>query len=127
MNTEAKGSYIAPPSAGGLYLAGPMSDIVDEQGIPNCNYPAFHEAASDLRGRGFYVVSPAELHADFETNPKPYGDYLRAGLIALLGTAAVVVLPGWEQSNGARLEVTVARALGMLVWEYEPHYEAVVS
>jgi len=106
---------------GGLYLAGPMS------GIPNHNYPAFNAAAFDLRGRGFHVVSPAELHADFETNPKPYEDYLRADLIALLGTAAVVVLPGWEQSNGARLEVTVARALGMLVWEYEPQHEDVAS
>jgi len=106
---------------GGLYLAGPMS------ALPKNNYPAFHAAASDLRARGFHVVSPAELHADFEANPKSYEDYLRADLIALLGTAAVVALPGWEQSNGARLEVTVARALGMLVWEYDPHYEAVVS
>lgn len=117
----AKGSYIAHPSTGGLYLAGPMSTL------PNRNYPAFHAAATDLRGRGFHVVSPAELHADFETNPKSYEDYLRADLRALLGTTAVVVLPGWEQSNGARLEVTVARALGMLVWEYEPQHTEAAS
>jgi len=104
-----------------IYLAGKMS------GEPAHNYPAFHAAASDLRARGFHVVSPAELHADFETNPKSYENYLRADLIALLGTAAVVALPGWGQSNGARLEVTVARALGMLVWEYEPQHEDVAS
>jgi len=55
------------------------------------------------------------------------GNPRRADLIALLGTAAVVVLPGWEQSNGARLEVTVARALGMLIWEYEPQHTEAAS
>ncbi len=107
-----------------LYIAGPMTGITDEHGNPTHNYSAFHAAAADLRARGHTVVNPAELHTDVETNPQAWNDYMRADLRALLGTDAVVVLRGWEHSKGARLEVVIARALGMLVWEYEPHIEA---
>jgi len=99
----------------GLYLAGPMTGITDEQGNPTHNYPAFHAAAADLRSRGHTVVNPAELHPDTETNPRTWEDYMRADIRALLGTDAVVVIPGWEHSKGARLEVVIAKALGMLV------------
>lgn len=37
------------------YLAGPMSNI------PQFNFPAFDDAAADLRARGWDIVSPAEL------------------------------------------------------------------
>lgn len=107
-----------------LYLAGPMTGITNEHGNPTHNYPVFHAAAADLRARGHTVVSPAELHPDAVTNPQTWEHYMRADIRALLGTDAVVVLPGWEHSKGARLEVTIARALGMLVWEYEPRTEA---
>ena len=36
-----------------IYVAGPMS------GLPAFNFPAFHEAAADLRACGFDVVNPA--------------------------------------------------------------------
>jgi len=106
-----------------LYLAGPMTGITDKHGNSTHNYPAFHAAAADLRARGHTVVSPAELHPHAVTNPQTWEDYMRADLRALLGTDAVVVLPGWEHSKGARLEVTIAKTLGMLVWEYEPRTE----
>ena len=88
-----------------LYIAGPMSRL------PEFNYPAFHEAAARLREAGFQVVNPADGH-DI-TKPLPAYDVMLAGALRKsLDCDAVAVLPGWEDSHGARLEVHVAEALG---------------
>jgi hypothetical protein len=106
-----------------VYLGGPMT------GIPQFNFPAFDAAATDLRERGFDVLSPAELDdpvtlaaalaspdgapGSGSTNGETWGDFLARDvkLIADGDLDAVVVLPGWERSRGARLETFVACAL----------------
>jgi len=106
-----------------VYLAGPMT------GIKGFNIPAFDAMALRLRKAGFEVVSPAELDnptirsislgsadgaiATLETHGATWGDFLARDieLIADDGIEAVVVLPGWEKSRGARLETFVANAL----------------
>lgn len=86
-----------------LALVGPMT------GLPDYNYPAFHAAADRLRAVGFAVVSPA-VHDDWS---QPWDFYLRHSLRGLLDCDAVATLPGWQQSRGATLELTVADVLGM--------------
>lgn len=115
-----------------VYVAGPMT------GIPQFNFPAFEAVATDLRARGFEVVSPAELDdpesraaalASEDGDPAAYnsvtgetwGDLLARDvkLIADGGIEAIVVLPGWESSRGARLETFVANVLcGLPVYRY---------
>ncbi|MBS3954065.1 MAG: DUF4406 domain-containing protein [Methylomicrobium sp.] len=93
-----------------IYLAGPMTGIVD------FNYPAFNQAAEQLRAKGFQVENPAE-------NPQPacnsWNGYMRLGLRQMLKCDAVVFLPGWWQSKGARLELDVASRLSMPVFTLE--------
>ena len=88
------------------YLAGPMS------GLPDDNFPAFHAAAGALRAIGQVVENPAE-------NPAPadptWENYLRAALTQMLRCDSILLLPGWEESRGAKLEKYVAEALGMTV------------
>lgn len=89
-----------------IYVAGPMT------GLPEFNYPAFRTATEELLARGYDVEDPSR-----NENPTP-GDYhgwLRAGLAQLIRCDAVALLPGWEESGGARLEVNVAATLGMRV------------
>lgn len=92
-----------------LYLAGPM------RGIPEYNFPAFHAAAKSLREQGHEVWSPAErdLQQDgfdpAKDKAHPIRYYMRYDLPAVLESDAVAVLPGWENSTGAKLEVHVAR------------------
>lgn len=89
-----------------IYIAGPMT------GIPEFNYPAFHTAKADLLAAGFEVRSPADhaLGAHLV-----WADYMRKDIPWLLECDAVAVLPGWEGSRGASLEIHIARALEMPV------------
>lgn len=100
------------------YLAGPM------RGLPEYNFPAFRAATADLRARGFHVWSPAERDEqqdgfDAATDqPKHIRHYMSFDLPAVLTSDAVVVLPGWETSKGATLEVHVARECEIPVYIY---------
>ena len=104
-----------------VYLAGPMS------GIKDFNFPAFHNAASDLRDLGVVVFSPAEEgygDGDPETGETPteeeYRKFLATDVEYIVRHAqAVVVLPGWETSRGAKLEVQTANYLRLPVVEWE--------
>jgi len=107
----------AAPGGGGqhCYLAGPM------RGIPEYNFPSFFAAATSLRTRGIEVWSPAEndVHQDSfdpaKDTPHPMLHYMKRDLPAVLNADFVAVLPGWETSQGATLEVNVARACGIPV------------
>lgn len=90
-----------------VYVSGPMS------GLPNLNYPAFNAEARRLRDLGLRVINPAESPLPEESE---WTAFLRADLIEMLAHCdTVVTLPGWEKSKGARLEISVARALGMRI------------
>lgn len=113
-----------------LYTAGPMT------GHPYFNYPAFIKATEDLRALGYEVISPIELddqddRAAALASPngsiltythgtgKTWGDFLARDvkLLADDDIDAVVVLPGWKTSRGARLEVFVGHLCGLPTYE----------
>lgn len=88
-----------------LYIAGPMT------GLPLLNFPAFHAAAAELRAAGYEVENPAE-------NPQPpcggtWLGYMRMAVAQVATVDAVVLLPGWENSKGARVERDLAVGLGL--------------
>lgn len=87
-----------------LYISGPMT------GLPALNFPAFHEAARQLRAVGYKVINPAEHD---EEPGLPWEHYLRKDIRLLMDCDAVALLPGWENSRGARLERDIALALSM--------------
>lgn len=89
-----------------LYVAGPMS------GLPDHNYPAFHEAATRLRDLGYQVENPAETEKPADT---PWQEFMRDGLTRMLRCDGVALLPGSHLSQGARLEVHAALEIGMPV------------
>ena len=93
-----------------LYTAGPMSGYLD------FNYPAFREAEEQLVSAGYDVLCPvdSEEHNDMG-KPQTWDWYMRHALRMVLDADGLAVLPGWEASRGAQLEVQVATALGLLV------------
>lgn len=107
-----------------FYIAGPMT------GLPFANIPAFDAAAKDLRGRGYDVTSPAELDdldvrneslADSTGNVHAgsWGAFLARDVKLLADELnAIVVLPDWDKSRGANLEVFVGMTLGYPLYKY---------
>lgn len=107
-----------------LYVAGPM------RGIEAYNFPAFDAAAAALEALGHDVFSPAARDRRVGFDPvgmdgtedlAALGFSLNAALAAdmafiTMEADGIVVLPGWEQSKGARAEVATAHALGLPVW-----------
>ena len=108
-----------------LYLAGPM------RGRPAFGFPAFDRARDQLRAAGFEVICPAEHDRAVGFDPAGMagtdaelaaaGFDLRAALawdLEQLARAAdaLVLLPGWETSTGARLELAVARTLDLTAY-----------
>lgn len=105
------------------YIAGPMTNI------PQFNYPAFDRAAQHLRAAGYEVVSPAEMDdpatraaalasvdgrpGSGSVNGETWGDFLARDVKLIADTVdGIIVLPGWEKSKGARLEVFVGLLTG---------------
>lgn len=87
-----------------IYVAGPMT------GLPEFNFPAFNSAADKLRAEEWHVENPAE-HGHIEG--ADWADYLRWDISRIATCGAIYLLPGWEGSKGATLEVSIAKALGM--------------
>jgi len=86
-----------------VYIAGPMT------GLPEFNFPAFNAMAAVLRADGWHVENPAEHgHVD----GAEWADYLRYDISRLSTCSAMMLLPGWSSSRGARLEVSIAKELG---------------
>lgn len=89
-----------------VYIAGPMSDL------PDLNYPAFHALAVQLRAAGHIVCNPAE-------NPAPHCNswlgYMRLAVAQLATCDTVVMLKGWEQSRGAKVEYQLAVGMGLRI------------
>jgi len=97
-----------------VYLSGPMT------GIPDNNFPAFHRWAAALRADGFDVVSPAEIQ-----EAGTWELCLRADLREMTTCDAIALMPGWEGSKGAHLELHVAHRLGMEVMHLPLQFDLV--
>lgn len=101
-----------------VYVSGPMT------GQPDLNRPLFARAADRWRRQGFDVVNPHEI--DFPSvwaTLRPgsvfrgrWRDFMLVDLAVLLTCRAIVMLPGWQQSPGARLEYATAQALGLVIF-----------
>lgn len=107
-----------------IYVAGPM------QGIPEFNFPLFNAVTKVLRAAGHTVFNPAEK--DIErldgvdlskgnatgniAEANKLGFSLRHALaedtqFIALKADSILMLPGWEKSNGAQAEHRLAVAL----------------
>lgn len=93
-----------------IYLSGPMTGYI------GWNYQTFHEAAAYLRGKGYEVFNPAEVFDGVTSLPREV--YMKEDIRALLDCETVMMLDGWKESEGAKLEYEIAKAIGLPVLEF---------
>ena len=113
-----------------IYLAGPMS------GIPEFNFPLFNATAKALRKLGHEVFNPAERDTErhggvdiskgnatgSQEQAKTEHSFSLDEALAddceyiCRKSTAIYMLPGWENSKGARAEHALAFALGRQIF-----------
>ncbi len=91
-----------------LYTSGPIS--ADDEATKAANIAAFREADAALRAAGYTVVSPLDNGLPAEST---WAQHMRADVKLLCGCDAVALLPGWNGSKGANIELALATGLGM--------------
>lgn len=107
-----------------VYIAGPM------KGIPLFNFAAFDDAEDFIEERmGCEAVNPAQIDREYGFNPEylpadhdwnvippsagTREEIMRRDINALLTCQAIYMLPGWENSAGAKAELHLARWAGL--------------
>ena len=90
-----------------VYLAGPMS------GRPNYNFDEFNRITGILRDRGVRVLNPAETAGGVQDLGRQWYFKYDFGVIALCD--AVLCMPEWDTSEGAKAEVVYASEIGVPV------------
>jgi len=99
-----------------IYILGPM------RGHDQYNFPAFYAMAEKLLAAGYDPVNPAQLDREdgfrIESLPRDHDftkypdgmdaeQVVRRDLIAIMGCAGYIALPGYEKSKGATAEKSV--------------------
>jgi hypothetical protein len=108
-----------------LYVAGPM------RGYPAFNFPTFDAVAEALRAEGNSVANPAEHDRDVYPEIESWAGYATGDIAAcpdfkfhdamswdlaqVAQSDGIVLLPGWEESSGARHERYVAEVCGKAI------------
>jgi len=90
------------------YLSGKITDVTRE--LEKANLQKFHDLEKELVARGFDVFNPASLEQDGMT----WEQYLSRDLLWIIENRPMLYLmEGWQDSRGARLEVAMARLIGL--------------
>ena len=101
-----------------LYVSGPFSAADNLDGIER-NILAASEAALEGWRQGWAVICPHKNTSGYQHAADiPYETWIEGDLEILRRCDAICMLPGWEQSNGARIELALAYDLEMEVLVY---------
>jgi hypothetical protein len=96
-----------------IYLSGPMT------GYENDNIPMFEDVARKVRRWPLDeikdIVVPHEVTKDMPRDSN-WKEFVKADIKAMLDCDAILLLKGWGESKGARLELHIALELGMKVY-----------
>lgn len=98
------------------YIAGKVT------GLPEEVYQAnFRRAEISVTILGYEPVNPIALPHDHDGE---WSDYMREAITEMLSCGALYALRDWEDSRGARIEIQLAKDLGMpIIYELVTKYK----
>lgn len=87
-----------------VYISGPITGLTEEEFMNN-----FKFAEEFLTKRGHEVINPCTIEHD---HAKTWEDYMCCDIRALFPCDAIAMIPGWENSRGARIEIAISKEMG---------------
>lgn len=90
------------------YIAGPISNCLKTY------QKAFHDVSQPLRDAGHSVLDPSLLPPGLSQ-----GQYMQICLPMVAVADELIMLPGWEQSEGAYIEFCLAKKSGKTIRDAE--------
>src|ERR1035437_7645838 len=93
-----------------VYISGKYSGDIDE------NIKVARKYAIKIWELGYTALTPAlnSAHFEIDCNCK-YEDYINGDLIMLDRCDIIFMLPGWQESKGANVEIRFAKRKGMKI------------
>ena len=96
-----------------VYISGKYTGDVE------ANIQAARKVAIELWEKGYAAHCPHLNTAHFHVDCKAtYDDYIKGDLVILMRCDAILVLPGWEESNGTGIELEYAREHNIPIYYY---------
>jgi len=102
-----------------FYISGPITGYVDK------NKPKFDEAAVRLRELGHTAINPFDLDLIEPCDPLDWYANMKRDLKYLPLADSILLLPDWELSKGALLEIALAKGLDMEFFKFNETNELI--
>lgn len=90
------------------------------------NFPMFDYVSDSLRENRWTVINPADLNRehgfteDYELSEADLRFVFSNDFHELCYCDAIMLLPGWEKSEGAFIEFQIAKLLGLSIHYWDP-------
>lgn len=99
-----------------IYISGPMAGLEPEEVTER-----FKIAEACIRrctDQDWQIINPAEIYPGVDPDALDHEEWMRLDLTLLSMCDAIFMLPGWEESDGAREEHEKAQHMGLKVYGF---------